>query len=73
MHRVSMWLLALTCTVPCFAQSGRATILGTVTDPTGAVMPQVSVTVTNTDTNVKSVATTDELGNFRTPYLIPGP
>ena len=73
MRRVCVWLLALGCAVPSFAQSGRGTILGTVTDPTGAVVPQVSVTVTNTDTNVRSVATTDDLGNFRAPYLIPGP
>jgi hypothetical protein len=66
-------VLAVLSAALVLAQSGRGTILGTVTDPTGAVMPQVSVTVTNTDTNVKSVATTDELGNFRTPYLIPGP
>jgi hypothetical protein len=66
-------VLAVLSAALVLAQSGRGTFVGTVTDPTGAVVPQVSVTVTNTDTNVKSVATTDELGNFRTPYLIPGP
>jgi len=72
--RLSCVLLCLLlCAVGVFAQSGRGTILGTVTDPTGAVMPEVSVAVMNTATNVKSTATTDELGNYRTPYLIPGP
>src|SRR5438128_332063 len=64
--------LVLYC-LPVLAQSGRGTILGTVSDPSGAVVPQVSVTVSNTETNVKSVATTDELGNYRALYLIPGP
>ncbi|MEK7408187.1 MAG: TonB-dependent receptor [Acidobacteriota bacterium] len=66
-------MLAFLLALPLFAQSGRGTILGTVTDPTGAVIPQVAVTVTNTETNVKSAATSDELGNYRAPYLIPGP
>src|SRR5207245_6241005 len=64
---------AIVWAAPALAQSGRGTILGTVTDPSGASVPQVMVTVTNVETNVKSTATTDELGNYRTPYLIPGP
>ena len=66
-------LLATLFAVTGFAQSGRGTILGTASDPTGAVVPQVTVTVTNTETNVRSVVSTDELGNYRAPYLIPGP
>jgi hypothetical protein len=73
MRHISAGLLAVLSAALVLAQSGRGTFVGTVTDPTGAVVPQVSVTVTNSDTNVKSVATTDELGNFRTPYLMPGP
>ncbi len=73
MRFVSVIVLAALFATLAFAQSGRGTILGTATDATGAVVPQVSVTVTNTATNVKSSATTDELGNYRAPYLIPGP
>jgi hypothetical protein len=35
-----------------FAQGERATISGTVTDSTGAVVPQVRVTVRNESTNI---------------------
>ena len=73
MRLVTAVLLAVLSAALVLAQSGRGTILGTVSDPTGAVMPQVAVTVTNVETNVKAVATTDELGNYRAPSLIPGP
>ena len=43
-------LLALASTVP--AQTITGTITGTVTDPTGAVVPKVKVTATNTGTNI---------------------
>ena len=44
------FLLCLAGTI-LFAQSERGTISGTVTDSTGAAVPQAKVTVTNLDTN----------------------
>ena len=41
------------------AQFGAGTILGTVTDPTGAVVPNASVTARNTATNESRTFTTD--------------
>src|SRR5262245_29350827 len=52
-----------------FAQGGRSTILGTVTDETGAAVPRVSVTVVNTGTQLKRTAATDERGDFEVPAL----
>jgi len=49
-----------------------AQITGTVTDTTGAVIPGVSVTVTNEDTGIKWEATTNEVGNYTIPLLQPG-
>ncbi|MFZ0759332.1 MAG: carboxypeptidase-like regulatory domain-containing protein, partial [Candidatus Sulfotelmatobacter sp.] len=40
-----------------------STILGTVTDPQGAVVPGAKVTLTNVDTGVQWKATTDVNGN----------
>ena len=37
----------------CFGQLNRGTVTGTVTDSTGAIIPQVQVVVQNTATNVK--------------------
>ncbi|MGB2672002.1 MAG: carboxypeptidase regulatory-like domain-containing protein [Candidatus Acidiferrum sp.] len=45
-----------------FAQT--ATIVGTVTDPSGAVVPNVSVTLTNTDTNLSRVIPTNSDGQY---------
>jgi hypothetical protein len=48
------------------------TILGTVTDSTGAVLPNVKVTVTNTATNVPFRTITSSSGDYLAPALNPG-
>ncbi len=56
-----------------FGQAGATgTILGTVTDSTGAVLPNVTVTVTNTATNVPFHTTTSSSGDYLAPSLISG-
>ncbi|MCW5980288.1 MAG: TonB-dependent receptor [Bryobacteraceae bacterium] len=52
-----------------WAQQDRATLTGVVTDPTGAVIPDVKVTVTNTDTNAVYESATNETGQYRVPNL----
>jgi hypothetical protein len=49
---------------PAFAQQATGTVLGTVTDPQGAVVPGVKITVTNTGTGIAKTATTDKDGAF---------
>jgi hypothetical protein len=56
-----------------FGQSGASgTILGTVTDTSGAVVPNVKVTVTNTLTNVAFRTVTNSAGDYYAPSLNPG-
>ena len=55
------------------AQEIRATVTGHVTDQQGAVLPGVTVTATNVDTNVSLEAVTDESGAYAVPQLQPGP
>ena len=50
-----------------FAQ--QATIVGTVTDPSGAVVPNVNVTITNTDTGLSRVFPTNDAGQYVAPDL----
>jgi hypothetical protein len=52
-----------------FAQGGRSTILGTVSDETGAAVPRVAITVVNTGTEGKRNVVTDERGDFEVPAL----
>ncbi len=57
-----------------FGQSGATgTILGTVTDSSGAVVPNATVTITNTGTGVAHRATTSSSGDYSVPDLNPGP
>src|SRR5690242_11112682 len=51
------------------AQSERARIIGTVTDPQGAVIPAAVVSVTNVATGVVAKATTDAQGQYQAPEL----
>lgn len=51
------------------SQAINGTIEGTVKDASGAVLPGVTVTVTNTDTGSQRVVVTNESGVFRAPLL----
>ena len=56
-----------------WGQAGATgTILGTVTDSTGAIVPNVNVTVTNTGTNSAFKTVTSSSGDFNAPALNPG-
>ena len=76
-----MKCLRLTCTLSvlllCFAlssfgQAVNATLLGTVTDASGAVVPNAKVTITEVNTGVSRSGQTNESGNYTFPDLPPG-
>ena len=50
---------------------GNAALSGTVTDPTGAVLVNATVSVTNTDTKAKRAGVTNASGQFTIPSLQP--
>lgn len=55
------------------AQSSNGTILGTVVDQSGAVIPNAKVEITNTATGIITNAVTQGDGDYTAPNLIPGP
>src|ERR1039458_7474072 len=55
-----------------WAQETRGTIVGRVTDISGAVVPNALVDVVNVATEVKVSTRTNEAGNYVAPYLSPG-
>ena len=57
-----LFLAARSCLLS--GQSTTGTIVGSVTDPSGAVIPAVQVTVTNLATNITAGATTDGHGDY---------
>jgi len=67
-------VLALVLSAPAlWAQSASTSALtGTVTDPTGAVLPGVTVTATAVATNQSRTVVTTESGVYRIPLLDPG-
>jgi hypothetical protein len=56
----------------CSAQQTTATLVGTVSDSTGAVLPNVVIQVTNLSTNVSRNARTDNSGSYSLPFLPAG-
>ncbi|HEU5406182.1 MAG TPA: carboxypeptidase-like regulatory domain-containing protein, partial [Nitrospira sp.] len=72
--RVSLVLVAvsLLASIPtCFAQAVFGSIYGTVTDSTGAVIPNATVTVTDVAKGTSSTVHSNESGDFTADHLIP--
>ena len=70
-----IWAIGAAALAVCgvaFAQSARGTILGLAQDPSGAVMANVSIRVTNEQTNQSVDVKTDTMGNYTVPLLRPG-
>ena len=61
--------LAMPASAAAQAQAANGNIEGTVRDASGAVLPGVTVTVTNTDTGAQRVAVTNERGEYRALLL----
>ncbi len=57
---------------PASAQVLYGSVVGTLTDQTGAVVPKATVTVTNTSTGLSRQATTDTAGYYSIPNLLEG-
>ena len=58
--------------LPLCGQEARGTLLGRVTDSTGAVIVGAKVEGLNTATGVHASASTNESGDYLLPYLNPG-
>jgi hypothetical protein len=67
-----LFLLALLTASLGFSQAVNATLLGTITDASGAVVSNAKVTATETSTGIARSATTNESGNYTFPDLPPG-
>ena len=70
---LTLSLFGLLAAAPASAQAVRATVLGTVTDRTGAVLPGATITVTNTDTRVAQTTVSDSQGHYTLTNLPPAP
>ncbi len=66
-------IVFLVCASSAFAQmAGTGAIAGTVTDSTGAVIPDATVIATSVDTNAKTVRSSTAAGDYNITPLTPG-
>ena len=63
----SLWL-----TATARAQVAGATLSGTVTDPSGAILPQATISIRNVSTDITRTTTTSAAGFYSVPNLLPG-
>jgi hypothetical protein len=63
-------LLLLAFAMVAFAQ--EATVVGTITDPSGAAVPGVQITITNTSTGQAYRITSNDAGEYVVPDLLNG-
>jgi Carboxypeptidase regulatory-like domain len=54
------------------AQEFKGTLLGRITDPSGAVIPNANITVRNEETGVPEHTISNAGGNYTFPFLLPG-
>ena len=66
-------LLGLVLTIGVASAQTFGEITGEVTDQSGAIAPNASVTATNTGTNGSRTTRTNEAGIYSFPALVPGP
>ena len=55
-----------------WAQVSGGTIAGTITDPSGSVLPGATILIENTQTNVVRQTVADDKGFYSVPNLVPG-
>ncbi len=74
MSRVILTIFLTTTLTPpvAYGQSTFGTILGTVRDQSGALMPGCSVAVENLGTSLRRTIVADERGSYTAPNLEPG-
>src|SRR5438093_8056655 len=68
----STTLVVLLFSVTLIAQGNFGRILGSVKDPTGAVLPGATVNIIDTQRGLTRTVTSDEAGLYNAPTLIPG-
>src|SRR5215510_7708024 len=67
--RASIFVLCLFNVSALWSQTATGRIVGTVSDPTGALIPGASISVTNVNTQVTYDTITNEQGLYQAPLL----
>jgi len=72
--RIAVWstLILLVCALTGVTQETRATLSGTITDPTGSAVAAATVRMLNTQTGVEFKTDSSQVGQYRFLFLNPG-
>ena len=62
-------LCALLLCLPLLATAQNASIVGTITDPSGAAVPNVKITVISTETGLTHTVVSNDSGQYAIPEL----
>ena len=73
----AVWVIVIVAasifaTAQAYAQVAGATLTGTVRDASGAAIPNVQLSITNSATGITRSVTTDSTGFYTAPNLLPG-
>ncbi len=69
---IALAVVALVAGLPAFSQGSEGRILGTVTDQSGAAIPNAKVTITDIDRGTTRTLMSDASGAYNAPNLTPG-
>ena len=64
--------IVVLCGIGVFGQTYQGKIVGTVLDPSNAVVPKTKITITNVATNTSRNLVTNNAGEYVAPDLEPG-
>jgi hypothetical protein len=70
--RLALFVLLLISVVPLLAQTSFTSVRGTVTDASGALIPNAQVQLRNVATNAELNGAADSSGLYQFPQLAPG-
>src|ERR1700747_249589 len=76
LFRIALYLVVgamgvLLVSLPLYSQGSSGRILGTVTDQSGGVIANATVSVVDTERNVSRTMSTDDAGEYNAPNLTP--
>ena len=72
MKYLALFIIAVGAIVPLWGQGAVGTIVGRVTDSSGATVAGATITITNEGTNVSQTLSTTSDGAYTAPYMKPG-
>ena len=72
MRKYFLFVLATACLVPVLFGQAFTSLSGTVTDPTGGIIPGATITIVNSQTGIQRTTTSNAEGLYSIPQILPG-